>query len=701
VSAGTASKVTASHLSRGAYLYVRQSTLKQVLNNTESATRQYALRQKAAALGWPASQVITIDTDQGHSGASAADREGFQRLVADVGMGRAGIVLGLEVSRLARNSADWHRLLEICALTGTLICDEDGLYDPGEFNDRLLLGLKGTMSEAELHFIRARLRGGQLSKARRGELKTALPVGLVYDPASSVVLDPDTGVQDAVRHVFTTFARTGSARAVVQAFHAEQLLFPARIRTGPRKGELAWMPLTHWRVLRTLHNPRYAGAFAYGRRRGTKSASGKNSCQELPRDQWTALIPGAHPGYITWEQFEASQQLLLANAASRGADRAAGPAREGTALLQGLAVCGKCGRRMTVRYHARRGTEISDYQCMRDCIDNAGRRCQTIPGAATDAAIGDLLLAALTPLTLEVALTVQAEIEARAADADAMRRGHVERARHRAELARRRYLAVDPDNRLVATSLEADWNHALRALQAARDDYDTASAEAATALGDEQQNRIRALAADFPALWTDPATPQRERKRMARLLIDDVTMIKTDQIHLHVRFRGGQATSLTIPIPPTSWQARQTDPATLAALDTLLDDHTDAQAAAALNQEGHRSGTGRPFTERIVLHLRRGNGLQSHHERLRARGLLTKYEVAELLGVHLSTIKAWHHAGLLVSHQANDKNIRLFEPPAAGDPRLVKRMGSRIDKRATTVPASPPPGPAPQLKDTS
>jgi DNA invertase Pin-like site-specific DNA recombinase len=252
MTATAASKVTAGQLARSAYLYVRQSTLRQVVNNTESTQRQYALRQRAVALGWSAEQIVVIDSDQGQSGASAADREGFQRLVADVGLGKAGIVLGLEVSRLARNNADWHRLLEICALSGTLICDEDGLYDPADFNDRLLLGLKGTMSEAELHFIRARLRGGQLSKARRGELQMGLPVGLVYDGAGAVVLDPDTGVQHALRHLFETFARTGSARAVVQAFNRDGLLFPVRVRTGQRKGELAWMPLAHWRVLSTL-----------------------------------------------------------------------------------------------------------------------------------------------------------------------------------------------------------------------------------------------------------------------------------------------------------------------------------------------------------------------------------------------------------------------------------------------------------------
>jgi DNA invertase Pin-like site-specific DNA recombinase len=682
------SKVTAAHLARTAYLYVRQSTLRQVINNSESATRQYALRQRAVALGWPAEQVVTIDRDQGHSGASAADREGFQHLVAEVGMGRAGIVLGLEVSRLARNNADWHRLLEICALTGTLICDEDGLYDPANFNDRLLLGLKGTMSEAELHFIRARLRGGQLSKARRGELPMALPVGLVTDPTGKVVLDPDAGVQQALRHLFVTFARTGSARAVVQAFAAEGLLFPARIRSGPHKGELAWMPLKHWRVLRTLHNPRYAGAFVYGRRRERKTADGKTFHETLPRDQWTALIPDAHPGYITWDQFETNQTLLAANAQAHGPERAAGPAREGPALLQGLAVCARCGRRMTVRYHQRRGVEVPDYQCIGESIQTGGPRCQTIPGAGIDAAVAQLLLHTVTPLGLEVALTVQAELETRATEADALRRSHVERARHRAELARRRYLAVDPDNRLVADSLEADWNDALRQLQATQDDYERA-ATAATALSDEHKARIRGLAADFPALWSDPATPQRERKRMARLLIEDVTLAKTDQIRLHVRFRGGQTTSLTLPIPPTGWKARQTDPDTLALLDRLLDDHTDTEAADALNAAGRRSGEHKAFTRLIVLHLRRAHILPSHAQRLRAKGLLTLDEIAERLGVHSSTIKAWRRAGLLVSHKANDKNERLFEPPTPGDPRLVKRMGSRL---ATRVPIQPTPG---------
>jgi DNA invertase Pin-like site-specific DNA recombinase len=684
----TAAKVTGAHLARTAYLYVRQSTLRQVLTNTESATRQYALRQKAIALGWQAEHIVTIDTDQGQSGASAADREGFQRLVAEVGMGRAGIVLGLEVSRLARNNADWHRLLEICAMSATLICDEDGLYDPTDFNDRLLLGLKGTMSEAELHFIRARLIGGQLSKARRGELRMPLPVGLVYDPTGKVVLDPDTGVQQAIRHVFTLFARTGSARTVVQQFNAEGLSFPVRVRTGAHKGELAWMPLQHWRVLRTLHNPRYAGAFVYGRRRERLAAGGKKTIEVLPREKWIALFPDAHPGYISWDEYETNQKLLLGNATAHGQDRAAGPAREGAALLQGLAICGRCGRRMTVRYHTRRGIEVPDYQCQNRCIQDGTARCQAIPGGVVDQAVGTMLLDTLTPHALEVALTVQAELDTRAAEADALRRQHVERARHRADLTRRRYLAVDPDNRLVADSLEADWNDALRALQGAREDYERASQAAAVALTDQVKQQIRSLATDFPALWNNPDTAQRDRKRMVRLLVDDVTLHKTDHIHLHVRLRGGQTRNLAIEIPPTAWQARQTRPDAVATLDRLLDTHTDAQAAEALNAAEHRSGENKPFTAGIVVHVRHKYHLLSHAERLRAQGLLTTTELAQRLAVHPSTIKSWTKTGILNSHKANDKNERLYEPPIAGDPRLTAKQGSPLKKRVLTQPTT-------------
>jgi DNA invertase Pin-like site-specific DNA recombinase len=372
-------KVQASHLKRDAYLYVRQSSLQQVFENTESTQRQYALRQRAVALGWPIERIVVIDSDLGQSGASCEDRQGFQRLVAEVGMGQAGIVLGLEVSRLARNSSDWHRLLEICAISDTLILDEDGLYDPSHFNDRLLLGLKGTMSEAELHVLRARLQGGLMNKARRGELKLPLPVGLVYNAQDHVVLDPDQQVQESLRTFFRTFERTGTATATVRFFREESLLFPRRLRRGVRKGELVWGPLGYNRALQTLHNPRYSGTYVWGRFRVCK-VNRRKTPRKLPQDQWEVLIPDAHPGYIGWQQYQRNLQRLQENAQGHGSDRRKSPPREGPALLQGLVVCGVCGRRMTLRYHTRQGRLTPTYLCQREAIEHAQPICQSIPG---------------------------------------------------------------------------------------------------------------------------------------------------------------------------------------------------------------------------------------------------------------------------------------------------------------------------------
>jgi DNA invertase Pin-like site-specific DNA recombinase len=685
VSFEAADKVTADHLRRDAYLYVRQSTLRQVLENTTSTQRQYGLRQRATALGWPAGQVVVIDDDLGRSGATAEGRDGFQRLVADVGMGKAGIVLGLEVSRLARNNADWHRLLEICALTQTLILDEDGLYDPCAFNDRLLLGLKGQMSEAELHLLRARLRGGVLSKARRGELASPLPVGFVYGPAGKVVLDPDTSVQQAIRHLFATFTRTGSARATVKAFTTEGVLFPLRVRTGPNKGTLTWTPLRHHRVLQVLHNPRYAGAFAFGRRTQRKAPDGTIRYQLQDRDQWLALIPEAHAGYISWADYEANQARLAESAQARGEDRRASPPREGPALLQGLVICGRCGDRMTVRYHHRGGMTVPDYNCQRAGISTGTPACASIPGEAVDRAISGLLLETVTPLALEVALTVQAELEARAAEADQLRRADVERARHAAELARRRYLAVDPGNRLVAATLEADWNDALRQLSAATEDYDRRSA-AARALTGQDRAKITALAADFPALWADPRTPGRERKRMVRLLLDDVTLARTSGgIAVHVRFKGGQTTSLTIPAPLAAPDLRRTPAPVIAAIDTLLGQHTDQGVADALNRSGALSGTGQPFTAGMIRHIRQAHQLDSREHRLRAQGLAGLGQTATRLSVSRTTIKKWAAEGRLTSEIFNDKGERLYQIPAAAPFKPVGRP-PKTGPPAETVP---------------
>lgn len=674
-------KITAEHLRRDAYLYVRQSTLRQVMENTTSTDRQYGLRQRAVALGWASDQIVVIDDDLGRSGATAEGREGFQRLVADVGMGKAGIVIGLEVSRLARNNADWHRLLEICALSDTLILDEDGLYDPCAFNDRLLLGLKGQMSEAELHLLKSRLRGGQLTKARTGELWLPVPVGFVYDHARRVVVDPDQSVRDAIAHLFVTFDRTGSARATVKAFAEEQLRFPSRVQAGPHQGTLAWIPLTHHRVLQVLHNPRYAGAFVYGRRRQRRGPDGRTRYSLQPRDAWTVLIPDAHPGYLSWDHYEQNLRRLAEAAQSRGEDRRKSPPREGPALLQGLVVCGRCGKRMTVRYRTCRGQLLPTYSCGRAGIENATPTCAVIHnGDRVDAAVGELLLAAVTPLALEVALAVQAELEDRAGEADQLRRQHVERARHAADQARRRYLAVDPDNRLVAANLEADWNEALRALTAAQDDYERRAATVDT-VPDGDKARIAALAADFPALWSDARTPQRERKRMVRLLVEDVTLVRHDDIDVHVRFKTGATNTVHVAPGATAAELRRTPAAVIAEIDQLLDHHTDTEVAEQLNHQLVLSGTGQAFNAVMVNHIRRKHGLASRYARLRSQGLLTLDETARALGIHPQTVKRRAARGQIVSFAYNDKNQRLYDSAGSAVTVSCGHCGSVIPER--------------------
>ena len=561
-------KVSPSHLKREAYLYVRQSTLQQLVQNTESTQRQYALRQRAVALGWPNDHVHVIDCDLGQSGASAADRAGFQQLVTEVSLGHAGIVLGLEVSRLARNSTDWHRLLELCALSDTLIGDEDGVYDCNEFNDRLLLGLKGTLSEAELHFLRARMRGGLLNKARRGELAGPLPVGLVYDDQERVQLDPDQQVQEAVRLLFTTFRRTGTARATMTYFREHQLQFPRRLKTGLHKGELVWGALGHARTLQVLHNPRYAGAFFFGRTRTRLGPNGNVTYLQKDRKDWVALIPEAHPGYIPWAEYEDNQRRLAECAQAHSLDRRKSPPGEGPALLQGIVICGVCGRRMSVRYHVRHGQLYPDYTCARTHIEHSDPTCQVIPGYAIDQAIAKLMLDTMTPVNLELALAVQQEILNRQQEADRLRAKQVERAQYEADLARQRYLRCDPNNRLVASTLEANWNAALRTLEQEQVEYEHQRQNDALLITEEIRARVMALTTDFSLVWQDPHTADRDRKRLLHLLIEDVTLLKSEQeITLQVRFRGGSTQTLTLPAPLRSWQSWTTAPEIVTAID--------------------------------------------------------------------------------------------------------------------------------------
>jgi DNA invertase Pin-like site-specific DNA recombinase len=656
-------KVTAEHLRRLAYLYIRQSTLRQVHENRESTARQYDLKRQAQVLGWAADQIVVIDEDLGLSGATANNRNGFQRLVAEVGLGRVGVVMGLEVSRLARSSTDWHRLLEICALADTLILDEDGIYDPSHFNDRLLLGLKGTMSEAELHLLRARLLGGQLNKARRGELWMKPPIGFVHDSSGRVVFDPDQQVQRGVRLLFETFRQTGSALRVVHHFKTEGVLWPRRITSGVRAGELLFGPLDHSRVLGILHNPRYTGAFVYGRTRQRKvTIAGQLRYRRLKREEWSVFLPNMHPGYISWEEFESNQTKLLANANGYGEDRRKSPPREGAALLQGLALCGVCGLRMTVRYHTNHGHLIPEYVCQRRGIQTAEPICQRLPGGQIDQAVTELVLKAVNPASLDVALEVFEELRARQAEVDRLRRAQVQRAREEAELAQRQYLLARPENRLVVDNLERQWNEKLTSLSQAEEQYSRMSKSQPSALADEDRDRVHALASDLPHVWNDPRTPARDRKRMLRLLIEDVTLVRNQKIHIHIRWKAGATTSMEQPLPLSAPDLVRTPADIVELVRALATEQTDAQIARTLNARCLRTGRKHSFKRLIVRHIRNAYDIPSYVQHLRSNGWLTVPEVAAQMGVHSSTAKRFAVEGVLRAVRADDTGRVLFEP---------------------------------------
>ena len=502
-------------------------------------------------------------------------------------------------------------------------------------------------------------------------------MGLVYDAAGRVVLDPDLQVQQAVRTFFQTFRRTGSATGTVRSFREEGLLFPRRLSTGPQKGEVAWGELVHSRALRLLKNPRYAGAFVYGRRQTRRLPGGKERYRQLPRDEWHTLILEAHPGYLTWEEYEANLARLRENAQANGACRRKSPPREGPALLQGVVVCGRCGGRMTVRYYVRHGELVPEYVCQREGIEKSEPLCQRLVGAEIDRAVGELLVKTVTPLALEVALAVQQELEARATEADQLHRRQVERARYEAELAQGRYLKVNPDNRLVADSLEADWNQKLRALAEAQEAYERRREAEHHLLGEKQREEILALATDFPRLWRDPAVPQRERKRMLRLLVDDVTLLRTDEVVAQVRFRGGATCTLHLPLPLNAAQLRKVDAAVVGEVDRLLEEHTDAEIVDILNARGLRPGVAERFSLKILYTLRRTYGLEDRYSRLRRHGLLTLTEISELLRADPATVKIWAREGHIPSQVYNDKGQRLYERPATLE-HFCQRCGAPI-----------------------
>jgi DNA invertase Pin-like site-specific DNA recombinase len=603
------SKITPQHRSQKAYVYVRQSTLGQVLHHQESTQRQYALKDKALQLGWSDNEIRVLDRDLGQSGAQSQSREDFKTLLADVSLGEVGAVLALEASRLARSNADWHRLIELCSLTGTLILDEDGVYDPANFNDGLLLGLKGTMSAAELHFLRGRLLGGKRSKAERGELRFPLPVGLCWEE-DQIVLDPDREVQGVLRLVFQFFRETGSAYGVVQRFAEKGLKFPKRAYGGVWNGKLIWGHLTDSRVLNIIKNPAYAGVYVFGRFRCVKQilqdGQIRQRVQRMPRDSWLVEIQNHHPGYLTWENYLENQDRLVKNRIHHPDNALPTAVREGLAMLQGLLICGKCGRRLTIRYRGNGGI-YPIYEC--NWLKRQGRAkrsCMMIPCPALDKAVQRRVLRAVDSQTLALALAAHDELSQRDESLTRQWKMRLTRVQYEADLAQRRYEEVDPANRLVAASLEKRFNDALGRVEEVRRQMDDFQRQQTRTFTPQQREQILALAGDFPRLWKSDTTSAKDKKRMLRLLVDNITVERGEgrSVMLHVCWSGGACEDLEA-LLPRKFQDRVRHPSSrVDEVRRLAKDHTDAQIVELFNSRGERTAKGNPFTDASIKWIR-------------------------------------------------------------------------------------------------
>jgi DNA invertase Pin-like site-specific DNA recombinase len=649
-------KITPSHLARVAIVYLRQSSAAQVEHNRESTERQYALAQKAAELGWSAEGIVVIDEDLGVSGSGAVARSGFARLIAEVALGRVGLVLGLEVSRLARNNADWYRLIDLCGLSNTLIGDADGVYHPALFNDRLLLGLKGTMSEAELHLLRARLNGGIRNKAARGELRRGLPVGFVWGEAEGEVrFHPDEAVRTAIAAVFARFAETGSARRVWLWFRSEGLRFPLQMHQGC---EIRWVEASYTAIHHVLSNPVYAGAYAYGRTRHETTLSDAGVRQKrvrhLPQSEWQVLIKEHHEGFIDWSTYEANQARLAANTRP-GPHKAGGAVREGLALLQGLASCGHCGRRLKTHYRGRNATQ--GYHCAgKTIVEGRGCYCLDVGGVQIDGALAKAFLAALEPVKLAATLAAAERLERDTEVSLKQWRLAAERAAYEADRAERRYRAVDAENRLVARGLEREWEQRLVELEAANAELARRLQQRSRILGPEERERLLALGADLAAVWHAPTTSPRDQKELLRALIEEVILsVDRDKAtaHLIIRWKGGAITDLDVPLPRSRPPTIRTDEETLDLVRRLAVLYPDAVIAGILNRQGRTTARGHRFDSNRVA------GLRTHWRIPRfqpspqpADGeLMTVAAAAAALNVAPSTLHRWLNDGLLAGEQ--------------------------------------------------
>ncbi|HKS51336.1 MAG TPA: recombinase family protein [Pseudonocardiaceae bacterium] len=681
----TSDKITVSHLGRDAYVYVRQSTPTQVQVHTESLERQYELRERALGLGWPAHQVVVIDADLGRSGACTDGRLGFSELVADVGLGKVGMVLGIEVSRLARNNADWYQLLDLCALTDTLIADGDGVYHPADFNDRLVLGLKGTMSEAELHLIRSRLTAGLKHKAAKGELRQGLPVGLDHTDDDQVVITADEAVVEAITTVFRRFEELGSARQVLLSLREDGLLLPRR-RNGSRR--ITWQPATYPAVHDLLTNPAYAGAFVFGRTRTGKrvDAAGRviTSVRLLPREQWAVLIPDHHPGFISWTQYEANTARLRINwRAPRG--HGGGPPREGRALLQGLLRCGKCGRTMQTGYSGPKGNSPR-YVCARaHQLYAAAAGCQSIGGGRLEKTVLTQLFAILEPASLEATTKALTEADQHHRQRLAAFELTVERTRYEAERAHRQYDAVEPENRLVARTLERALEDKLAAVRRAETDLATQRARRPVTLTAEETRWISRAGADVAKVFHAPTTTTLERKQLIRAVIDHIMLtVHIDErvAELRIVWQGGASTGLSMAMTKRGGHPRTTAEDTIALVRRLAEHYDDKTIALILSKQRRRTATGLSWTKTRVASLRVSHGIRAYQppapetvgDGEQDIQMVTVARAANLLGVNKCTIYRWLRDGFIVGEQ--------LTPAAPWRIRIDQRLRDRLRPKA-------------------
>ena len=666
------------HFAKPAYVYLRQSTQGQVKNHQESTERQYDLRERAVRLGWHPSMVQVIDQDLGRSGGPFSDRPGFQSLVAAVSLSQVGAIFALEASRLARNSLDWHRLIEICTFTQTLVIDEQDCYDPSQINDAILLNVKGTFAQAELAQIRERLHGAKLNKAKRGELHGRLPVGLCYH-GNEIILDPDREIQGALRLVFQGFKETGSAYGVAHRFAARRLRFPQRVHGGVYCGKVRWGRLTENRAAYILRHPAYAGAYVYGRYKTVKEVS--SDCQIrsrsvlLPRASWAVVIQDHHEGYISWDEYVGNVHTLEKNRTNAGGSVLSGSAREGIALLQGLLICGVCGHRLSVRYKGTGGI-YPTYQCTglkRECLTTAC--CISIRSHVVDSAISERVLAVLTPHQIEIATEALLELEQRNDAACKQWRMRVERAEYEAQLAQRRYEEVDPSNRLVAANLERQWNDALLEVEKAKKAFTEYQSEHGLVVTPAQRAQVLRLAEDFGRIWNAPSTEPKDKKRMLRHLINDITIVKIaeeKQALLCIRWQGGACEELRVDLPKPAYETQRYPSQMVDRVRELAKKFRDREIAELFNKEGKLSSKGKPFSGRIV------EGIRSKHKilgpQLNRPGELSVHEVAEKFAVTRGTVYDWIRQGMIEPRRSYPGGPFWITLDASQEAQLLQRV---------------------------